>query len=107
MSTIDYRDIRRAVDTINYREDVFGKANEALDDAWREFGRVLRNLRKSKAMSLRYAAKKLGVSAPYLSDVELGRRRMTDERVEACLNLFTPDWNAIRDNVINSINPLT
>jgi len=105
MST-NYREIRRAVDTLNEREDALGKANEALGDAWNEFGRVLRKLRESRDMSLRDAAKKLGISAPYLSDVELGRRRMTDDRVESCLNLFTPNWNVIREVIVmNSINP--
>lgn len=105
MST-NYREIRRAVDLLNDCEDKLGKANEALGDAWTAFGRVLRKLRESKHMSLRDAAKKLGISAPYLSDVELGRRRMTDDRVESCLNLFTPNWESIRENIVNnSINP--
>jgi hypothetical protein len=31
---------------------------------------------------------------------------MTDDRVEACLNLFTPNWNAIREGIVaNSIKP--
>jgi hypothetical protein len=105
MST-NYTEIRVAVDRLNDCEDALGKANEALGDAWNEFGRILRKLRESRNMSLRDVAKKLGISAPYLSDVELGRRRMTDDRVESCLNLFAPEWNAIREKIVmNSIAP--
>lgn len=105
MST-NYREIRQAVDMLNAREDELNDARKRLDSAWAEFGQVLRRLRESRNMSLREAAKVLGVSAPYLSDVELGRRRMTDDRVEQCLNLFTPDWNLLRESIVmNSIKP--
>lgn len=39
-------------------------------------GRHLRELRERADISLRSMAKLLGVSAPYLSDAELGRRTM-------------------------------
>jgi len=38
------------------------------------FGQRIRELREKKDLSLRELAKKIGVSAAFLSDVELGRR---------------------------------
>lgn len=40
----------------------------------KSFGQIIRELRKAKELSLRELAKTIGVSAPFLSDVELGRR---------------------------------
>jgi hypothetical protein len=48
------------------------KANYA--DACKQFGKDFRQLRKEQGESLRDCAKRLGFSAPYLADVELGRR---------------------------------
>ena len=53
-----------------------------------EFGKCLRRLREDSGISLREMAKRLGVSAPYLSDAELGVRKLTLRRqldfVSAC-----------------------
>ena len=53
-----------------------------------EFGNVLRRLRQDADLSLREVARKLGRSAPFLSDCELGRRKLklTDQIqfVEIC-----------------------
>lgn len=38
----------------------------------------LRRRRESEGLSLREVARRLGFSAPYLSDVELGRRNATE-----------------------------
>lgn len=43
-----------------------------LDDA--AFGQKMRYLRERKEVTLRALAKAMGISAPYLSDLELGRR---------------------------------
>lgn len=40
-----------------------------------EFGQQLKNIRIKKDVSLRKLAEALGVSAPYLSDVERGQRK--------------------------------
>lgn len=45
-----------------------------LVDGRKEIGNALRENRKRKRISLREMAKRLGISAPYLSDIELGRR---------------------------------
>lgn len=42
-------------------------------------GEYLRELRENKDLSVRELAKRLGVSAPFLSDVELGRRHPSDD----------------------------
>jgi transcriptional regulator with XRE-family HTH domain len=42
-------------------------------------GERIRELREEKDVSVRELAKRLGVSAPFLSDVELGRRHPSDE----------------------------
>lgn len=40
-------------------------------------GRQLRHLRKQSGKSLRTVATMMGISAPFLSDCELGRRRLS------------------------------
>ena len=47
-------------------------ANETL-------GETIRNLREKAGLSLRELAKRAGVSAPFMSDVELGRRYPSDD----------------------------
>lgn len=42
-------------------------------------GQQIRELREQKDLSLRDLAKKIDVSAPFLSDVELGRRNPSDK----------------------------
>jgi len=42
----------------------------------------LRELREAKDISLRELARRIGVSAPFLSDVELGRRFPTADKLE-------------------------
>jgi transcriptional regulator with XRE-family HTH domain len=44
-------------------------------------GEKLRNLREKADLSLRELAKMIDVSAPFLSDVELGRRFPSDEKL--------------------------
>jgi len=43
----------------------------------------MRVLRKKNKVSLRAAAKTMKISAPYLSDLELGRRIWDDAKIEA------------------------
>lgn len=46
-------------------------------------GAAARNLRISKKLSLREVARRLGYSAAFVSDLELGRRCWTEEKAEA------------------------
>lgn len=45
-------------------------------------GQYIRELREKKDLSLREFAKRLGLSAPFVSDIELGRRFPSDEAFE-------------------------
>jgi transcriptional regulator with XRE-family HTH domain len=58
------------------------------------FGEYIRELREKHDWSVRELAKKLRVSAPFLSDVELGRRHPSDdvlERLASVLGTTTED----------------
>jgi transcriptional regulator with XRE-family HTH domain len=46
------------------------------------FGSKLREEREKKSISLRELAKKIGVSGAFLSDIELGRRFPSQDKVE-------------------------
>jgi transcriptional regulator with XRE-family HTH domain len=45
------------------------------------FGLGLRNRRKKAGLSLRSVAKAMNICAPYLSDLEQGKRGWTDQRL--------------------------
>lgn len=51
-------------------------------------GASVRQLRKRKKVSLRNLAIQMGVSAPFLSDLELGRRSWTEERFNQAQRLL-------------------
>ena len=67
----------------------------------RSFGEVLHTLREKKDVTLRELARKIEVSAPFLSDVEKGRRApLTAERLEAvvlALNLDKAEERELYD----------
>lgn len=89
MST-HYREIWRLTGIVN---DALREAANAEDRAQQNrvaLGAELRRLRQVKKFSLRYVAKELGVSAPFLSDCELGRRNLTPARAEAYLKVLRP-----------------
>ncbi|HXU21052.1 MAG TPA: helix-turn-helix transcriptional regulator [Verrucomicrobiae bacterium] len=46
-------------------------------------GERIRELRETKDLSVRELARRLGITAPFLSDVELGRRHPKDEVLKA------------------------
>ncbi len=48
----------------------------------KSFGQFIREKRDEKDLSLRELARRAGVSAPFLSDIELGRRFPSDEVLE-------------------------
>jgi transcriptional regulator with XRE-family HTH domain len=57
-------------------------------------GEHIRDLRERKDISVRELARQLKVSAPFLSDVELGRRHPSDEimrRLADCLDATVGD----------------
>ena len=67
----------------------------------KSFGELLTQLREKKDKTLRELARAIGVSAPFLSDVEKGRRSaLTAERIEKVaevLQLDQDERNALFD----------
>ena len=64
----------------------------------RSFGEVLHLLREKKDVTLRELARKINVSAPFLSDVEKGRRApLTAERLEAAAQALNLDKEEERE----------
>lgn len=60
-----------------------------MDAEERTFGELLTFLRVQKDVTLRELAKGIGVSAPFLSDVEKGRRSaLTAERIEKVVEML-------------------
>lgn len=55
-------------------------------------GQQMREERKNAGLSLRTVAKRLGVSAAYVSDLELGRRNWSLHRVTDYQNALSPDF---------------
>ena len=51
-------------------------------------GQRIRELREEKDLSLREFAKKLNCSAPFISDIELGRRFPSDDVLEAMAKIL-------------------
>lgn len=51
-------------------------------------GERIRELREERDFSLRELAKKLGCSAPFLSDVELGRRYLSEKNLKDLAGLL-------------------
>lgn len=67
-------------------------------DQERSFGEVLHQLREKKDVTLRELARKINVSAPFLSDVEKGRRApLTAERLEAVVLALNLDKKEERE----------
>ena len=65
------------------------RAQEVESD-WRSLGLKARKLRKEAKVSLRFLAGRMGISAPSLSDMELGRRHWTEERIRQFVSLLNP-----------------
>jgi ribosome-binding protein aMBF1 (putative translation factor) len=89
MSTT-YRELRHAVDALVSAEDAITLARQKHAEAQVRVGAALRAARERKGLSLRQCASRLKLSAPYLSDVELGRRGMTDGNLEMLMGIVGP-----------------
>ena len=70
------------------------------------FGEYIESIRKARRKSLRETARAIGVSAPYFSDVERGRRcAFTAERLEALkvfLEMSSKEANDMYDKAAKS-----
>ncbi len=66
-----------------------------------KFGDFIAEKRKNRDISLRSMAEKLGIAAPYLSDIEKGRRNPPSfemlEKIAAILNLTDAERNSMFD----------
>lgn len=51
-------------------------------------GAQIRDMRVRRGMSLRSMAKRIGISAPFLSDLELGRRAWSHRRFNQVVKLL-------------------
>lgn len=54
-------------------------------------GQEMRRLREASGLSLRAIATRMGVSAPYISDLEKGFRKWTEERCSAFLSAINSE----------------
>jgi len=59
-------------------------------------GERIRELRDQQDLSVRELAKKIEVSAPFLSDVELGRRHPSDEVLEMIAKVLNTTFDDLK-----------
>lgn len=83
-----YRDLRAAIDREIEAEDFENLAKQARQDAISEVGKALRAVREYRGISLRECARQAKISAPFLSDIERGRRSMSDGTCEMLLGVL-------------------
>lgn len=60
-------------------------------------GQLMREARLKAGLSLRAMARRLGLSAPFISDLERGRRSWDEGRVERYAGVLVTPNNDIRD----------
>lgn len=61
-------------------------------------GEIIREIREEKDLSLRELASLIGVSAPFMSDVELGRRFPTDKHLLSIAQALDTSLEDLRQN---------
>lgn len=83
-----YRELRSAVDWVVTCEDAVEKAGNDLIAAEARLGKALRACREYRKLSLRHCAKAIGVSAPYLGDVENGKRTISTGNLELLMGVL-------------------
>ena len=64
-------------------------------------GQLIRELREEKDLSLREFSKKLNLSAPFVSDIELGRRFPSDDILEKMAEILDVPSDELRAPVPN------
>ncbi len=87
MST-HYRRLRNAIDKEVEAEEAEIAAKQKRWDAIAEMGKAIKALRQHKGISLRKCAGEAKISAPFLSDIEKGRRSMSDGTCEMILGVL-------------------
>lgn len=84
------RALRRAIDNEIAAEE---REITAKNDRWvaiAELGFCIRSVREHRSLTLRECAKLANISAPFLSDIEKGRRSMSDGTCEMLLCVLMP-----------------
>lgn len=71
--------LTEAFDRLAVAEISLYECEQNWKSAHEETGRALRREREAKGLSLRKVANELGCSAPFISDCELGRHRLSPE----------------------------
>ena len=61
-------------------------------------GEIIREIREEKDLSLRELASLIGVSAPFMSDVELGRRFPSDKHMVSIAQALDTSLEELRQN---------
>lgn len=62
----------------------------------KSLGQTIRDLREERDISLRELKKLVGVSAPYLSDIELGRRFPSEDVLQKIAHALGVDFEVLR-----------
>lgn len=89
MST-HYREISRCELRLQLAEKGIENATMQRNAELVAMGRALRACRESKGISLRQVAIALGLSAPFISDCELGRRSLSATHRAAYMKFLRP-----------------
>lgn len=89
----DFRNVIHALIQVEEMDRRLGAAITATRDANRELGDALRFYRHHNGISLRAVAAHLKLSAPFLSDCELGRRTLSDKYRKQYLNFIKPSFH--------------
>lgn len=80
--------LRQALDRLAVSSLSLSEARKGHSYALTLLGEACRRERERKGMSLRHVASRLNLSAPFVSDCELGRRWFSEENETAYLNLL-------------------
>lgn len=72
-------DLQRLVRLLAEVDSEERRVAEYRNAAWKLAGSKLRNMREVLGLSLREAARRMNITAPYLSDMERGNRRPSPE----------------------------
>lgn len=75
---------------IEYQESNLRNAKEEVGRAHKNYSKWLRSSRKVSGISLRDLAIQVGISAPYLSDIERGNRNASSRVREAINRILSP-----------------
>jgi transcriptional regulator with XRE-family HTH domain len=56
---------------------------------------ILRKMRKERGLTIPYMAKRLGIPEGYYSEIETGKKTVSDERAQAIADVLNVDKNEI------------